>query len=81
VPGGRARIERISDPRAGQPAQPSDLVEVAALVTAYYTLAPDPAQQVTFGTSGHRGSSFGADSPAGCTAPPRAWLARRRWMS
>jgi phosphoglucomutase len=34
---------------------------VAALVTAYYTLEPDPAdpaQQVVFGTSGHRGSSF-----------------------
>jgi phosphoglucomutase len=49
--------------RAGQPAQPSDLVDVASLVTAYYTLEPDPsdpAQQVAFGTSGHRGSSFDA---------------------
>jgi len=47
--------------RAGQPAQPSDLVDVAHLVTAYYTLAPDPEdvdQQVAFGTSGHRGSSL-----------------------
>src|SRR3954454_21410398 len=47
--------------RAGQPAQPGDLVDVAALVTAYYTLEPDPTdpeQQVVFGTSGHRGSSF-----------------------
>ncbi|MEZ0088942.1 phosphoglucomutase (alpha-D-glucose-1,6-bisphosphate-dependent) [Streptacidiphilus sp. EB129] len=47
--------------RAGQPAQPSDLVDVARLVTAYYTLTPDPAdpaQRVAFGTSGHRGSSF-----------------------
>jgi phosphoglucomutase len=53
----------MSDPRAGQPAQPSDLVDVPALVTAYYTLEPDPAepaQQVAFGTSGHRGSSFDA---------------------
>ncbi|TFV72625.1 alpha-D-glucose phosphate-specific phosphoglucomutase [Blastococcus sp. CT_GayMR20] len=53
----------MSDPRAGQPAQPSDLVDVAALVTAYYTTEPDPAepsQQVAFGTSGHRGSSFDA---------------------
>ncbi len=53
----------MSDPRAGQPAQPSDLVDVASLVTAYYTLEPDPAepsQQVAFGTSGHRGSSFDA---------------------
>jgi phosphoglucomutase len=53
----------MSDVRAGQPAQPSDLVDVAALVTAYYTLEPDPAepvQQVSFGTSGHRGSAFDA---------------------
>jgi phosphoglucomutase len=53
----------MSDPRAGQPARPSDLVDVAALVTAYYALEPDPAdpaQQVVFGTSGHRGSSFDA---------------------
>src|ERR1700712_3426549 len=53
----------MSDPRAGQPAAPSDLVDVASLVTAYYTLDPDPgepAQQVVFGTSGHRGSAFDA---------------------
>ena len=51
----------MTDPRAGQPASPSDLVDVASLVTAYYTLEPDPAdpgQQVAFGTSGHRGSAF-----------------------
>ena len=51
----------MTDPRAGQPAQPSDLVDVASLVTAYYTREPDPedpAQQVAFGTSGHRGSAF-----------------------
>src|SRR3712207_5554609 len=53
----------MTDPRAGQPAAPSDLVDVASLVTAYYTLEPDPsdpAQQVAFGTSGHRGSAFDA---------------------
>ncbi|MGW7002145.1 phosphoglucomutase (alpha-D-glucose-1,6-bisphosphate-dependent) [Streptomyces sp. NPDC054933] len=47
--------------RAGQPAQPEDLVNVARLVTAYYALHPDPAepsQRVLFGTSGHRGSSL-----------------------
>ncbi|MEU3008407.1 phosphoglucomutase (alpha-D-glucose-1,6-bisphosphate-dependent) [Streptomyces sp. NPDC007020] len=47
--------------RAGHPAQPADLVDVARLVTAYYTLHPDPAdaaQRVAFGTSGHRGSAF-----------------------
>ncbi len=51
----------MSDPRAGTPAQPSDLVDVAHLVTAYYTGEPDPsdpAQRVSFGTSGHRGSSL-----------------------
>jgi phosphoglucomutase len=53
----------MSDTRAGQPARPSDLIDVAALVSAYYTTEPDPAdpsQQVAFGTSGHRGSSFDA---------------------
>ena len=47
--------------RAGQPATEADLVDVAALVTAYYSEHPDPAepgQQVAFGTSGHRGSAF-----------------------
>ncbi|MCW2710772.1 MAG: pgm, partial [Marmoricola sp.] len=51
----------MSDPRAGTPAQPGDLVDVAHLVTAYYTGVPDPQnvdQQVAFGTSGHRGSSL-----------------------
>src|SRR5215216_1216128 len=51
----------MADPRAGKLAQPSDLVDVAHLVTAYYTLEPDPEdvdQQVAFGTSGHRGSSL-----------------------
>ena len=53
----------MTDPRAGQPASPDDLIDVAALVTAYYTVDPDPAepdQQVVFGTSGHRGSAFDA---------------------
>ncbi len=47
--------------RAGQPAASADLVDLSHLVTAYYTLEPDPddiAQQVAFGTSGHRGSSL-----------------------
>ncbi|MEU2422143.1 phosphoglucomutase (alpha-D-glucose-1,6-bisphosphate-dependent) [Streptomyces sp. NPDC007851] len=49
--------------RAGRPAAPEDLVDVARLVTAYYALHPDPsdpAQRVAFGTSGHRGSSLAA---------------------
>ncbi|MFF5177978.1 phosphoglucomutase (alpha-D-glucose-1,6-bisphosphate-dependent) [Micromonospora sp. NPDC000316] len=51
----------MTHPRAGQPAQPGDLVDVPRLVTAYYAEHPDPAdpaQQVSFGTSGHRGSSL-----------------------
>jgi len=51
----------MSHPRAGQPAEPGDLVDVAHLVTAYFADEPDPAevdQQVAFGTSGHRGSSL-----------------------
>jgi phosphoglucomutase len=51
------------NPRAGQPANPSELVDVAALEHAYYELHPDPAdpaQRVAFGTSGHRGSAFKA---------------------
>ncbi|MEO7320991.1 MAG: phosphoglucomutase (alpha-D-glucose-1,6-bisphosphate-dependent) [Nitrosospira sp.] len=53
---------RIS-PLAGKPAQPSMLLNVARLVTAYYTQVPDwsvPAQRVAFGTSGHRGSALEA---------------------
>ena len=46
---------------AGKPAEASMLVNVPALITAYYTEVPDPAvpeQRVAFGTSGHRGSAF-----------------------
>jgi phosphoglucomutase len=49
------------DPRAGKPAEASMLVNVPALITAYYTQTPDPSvaeQRVAFGTSGHRGSAF-----------------------
>lgn len=48
-------------PFAGKPAQASMLVNIPGLVTAYYTGVPDPTvpeQRVSFGTSGHRGSSF-----------------------
>jgi phosphoglucomutase len=48
-------------PLAGQPAQATQLVDVTKLVAAYYSLRPDPAvpsQRVSFGTSGHRGTSF-----------------------
>ncbi|MEO8857391.1 MAG: phosphoglucomutase (alpha-D-glucose-1,6-bisphosphate-dependent) [Burkholderiaceae bacterium] len=49
------------NPRAGQPAPASVLVDVDKLVQAYYSDVPDPgvpAQRVAFGTSGHRGSAF-----------------------
>jgi len=51
----------VANPRAGQPAQPEDLVDLPHLVTSYYSIEPDPddvAQQVAFGTSGHRGSAL-----------------------
>jgi phosphoglucomutase len=52
--------ETIS-PYAGKPIDPSRLVDVPRLVTAYFSGKPDPAitsQRVNFGTSGHRGSAF-----------------------
>ncbi|MFZ0954407.1 MAG: phosphoglucomutase (alpha-D-glucose-1,6-bisphosphate-dependent) [Candidatus Sulfotelmatobacter sp.] len=45
---------------AGKPADPSILVNIPKLITAYYELRPDPSdprQRVVFGTSGHRGSA------------------------
>ncbi|MFI6078933.1 phosphoglucomutase (alpha-D-glucose-1,6-bisphosphate-dependent) [Actinoplanes sp. NPDC051343] len=51
----------MPDPRAGQPAEPRDLIDVPRVVSRYYTGHPDPsevAQRVAFGTSGHRGSSL-----------------------
>ncbi len=62
----RAQPIRKGDPtmahdRAGRPARPTDLEDIAHLVTAYYSRVPDardPAQRVAFGTSGHRGSSL-----------------------
>ena len=61
MPGGRG--DGVTSARAGQPAGPGDLVDVAKLVTAYFAVHPDPgeaAQRVSFGTSGHRGSAFTA---------------------
>ncbi len=48
-------------PYAGKPAETKMLVNIPNLITAYYTGKPDcsvPEQRVSFGTSGHRGSSF-----------------------
>lgn len=47
-------------PRAGQPVAASDRINIAKLVSEYYLLTPDmerAEQQVSFGTSGHRGSA------------------------
>ena len=49
-----------SHPRAGKPAQQSDLINVAQLTSQYYVLKPDLSDSdhaVKFGTSGHRGSA------------------------
>ncbi len=66
----------MTDNRAGTPAQASDLVDLAHLVTAYYTTWPDlddPGQRVAFGTSGHRGSSLtGAFTEAHIVATTQA---------
>src|SRR5262244_3833616 len=48
-------------PLAGKPAEPSLLINVPRLVTAYFSGQPDPSvpeQRVVFGTSGHRGSAL-----------------------
>jgi phosphoglucomutase len=54
-------VSTQTSPLAGHPAQTAQLVDVAKLVAAYYSLRPEPAvptQRVSFGTSGHRGISF-----------------------
>ncbi|HEY4083013.1 MAG TPA: phosphoglucomutase (alpha-D-glucose-1,6-bisphosphate-dependent) [Burkholderiaceae bacterium] len=54
-------MSTVISPLAGKPAPKESLVDVAALISAYYTGRPDasqPAQRVAFGTSGHRGTSF-----------------------
>jgi phosphoglucomutase len=55
------RVAANINPLAGKPADPSMLVNVPRLVTAYFAGRPDPqvpAQRVAFGTSGHRGSAL-----------------------
>ncbi|TAI60181.1 phosphoglucomutase (alpha-D-glucose-1,6-bisphosphate-dependent) [Bradyrhizobium sp. Leo170] len=49
------------NPAAGKPVDPASLANIPRLVTAYFASKPDPAdatQRVSFGTSGHRGSSL-----------------------
>jgi len=61
--------------RAGLVALESDLIDVNAVLAAYYDLTPDPSnpdQKVVFGTSGHRGSRLDTaftDLPTAPTAP------------
>ncbi|HEU4600549.1 MAG TPA: phosphoglucomutase, alpha-D-glucose phosphate-specific, partial [Steroidobacteraceae bacterium] len=46
---------------AGKPAPAGLLANIPRLITAYFSERPDPnnpSQRVTFGTSGHRGSSL-----------------------
>lgn len=48
-------------PQAGKTANPDQLTHIPRLITSYFTDHPDPsvrAQRVSFGTSGHRGSSL-----------------------
>lgn len=48
-------------PNAGKLAPKSILVNVPQLISSYYTQTPDsatPAESISFGTSGHRGSSL-----------------------
>ncbi|HEV7666354.1 MAG TPA: phosphoglucomutase (alpha-D-glucose-1,6-bisphosphate-dependent) [Chloroflexota bacterium] len=50
-----------TNPRAGQPADPAQLVDLDRLNDAYYAVKPNPSvasQRVAFGTSGHRGSAL-----------------------
>jgi phosphoglucomutase len=56
-------MTQIISPLAGKPAPRSSLVDIPKLVSAYYSIVPDPAepsQRVAFGTSGHRGNAFDA---------------------
>lgn len=51
----------VFNPLAGKPVSPESLVNIPRLITAYFVSKPDvadPAQRVSFGTSGHRGSSL-----------------------
>ncbi|HHW82239.1 MAG TPA: phosphoglucomutase, alpha-D-glucose phosphate-specific, partial [Actinomycetales bacterium] len=68
--------------RAGQLAQPQDLIDVDKVVSAYYDIVPDvedPGQKVAFGTSGHRGTSLnGAFNEAHIVATTQAIVEYRR---
>jgi phosphoglucomutase len=69
-------------PRAGKPATPDMLVDVAKLEREYFARRPDPsipAERVSFGTSGHRGSSLaGSFNEAHILAVTQAICEHRR---
>lgn len=53
-------VEAKNSPLAGQPVPPDKVMDVEQLLNQYYTVQPDannPLQQVSFGTSGHRGTA------------------------
>jgi phosphoglucomutase len=74
--------EVMTHPRAGTVASAEDLVDVAHLVTTYFVTDPDPSQpeqRVSFGTSGHRGSSLvGSFNEAHIAAMAQAVVDYRR---
>src|SRR5205814_3596058 len=58
---GNVTCEVATKQQPGRPADPEALVDVDRLVRAYHDERPDvsdPEQRVSFGTSGHRGTSF-----------------------
>jgi phosphoglucomutase len=69
-------------PRAGKPATPDMLVDVAKLEREYFARRPDPsipAERVSFGTSGHRGTSLaGSFNEAHILAVTQAICEHRR---
>jgi phosphoglucomutase len=77
----RIMADRLS-PLAGEVVPPALLVNIPRLVTAYFSLTPDPqdpAQRVSFGTSGHRGSALaGAFNEAHILAISQAVCLYRR---
>ncbi len=57
---GYANRGRKGQPLAGKPAPADSLINVETLLDQYYSVHPEPEnplQQVSFGTSGHRGTS------------------------
>ena len=68
------KIGPMTDPRAGQPAQPSDLVDVASLVTAYYTWSPTRPTRRSRSSSAPPGTAAPASTPPSTrrtSSPPR----------